>query len=118
MIIQQSQTSYNIDTNDGIYIAASIYYSEEKTTFRELVDEIDKKYPNTRHVSGDEMIAWRVERQTFAVSVSSDVNDGYLRVIYLKFATTKKELEYSYKSMNKALLYLNKRMVKNDCDKK
>ena len=90
-----------LDTDDGIYVASSIFYSTEEISFSELVEIIDIKYPNSKNnkLSSDEYVTWRLEKQKFIISLSSQVEDGHSRVIYIKFMGTEKVMETVYNVM-------------------
>ena len=81
-----------LDIEDGVYSASSVYYDADKIKFNELVEQIDKKYPNSKikELSTNTGARWRVEENKFVVSLSSDKEEGMLRVVYIKFMKTEK----------------------------
>ncbi len=84
-----------LDTDDGRYIASSIYYSAKDVSFIEIAESINKKYPQSRHkiFNPGSHEAWRVEDEKFAISLISESEEGLFRVIYIKFMSTEKTLQ-------------------------
>jgi len=83
-----------LDTDEGIYVASSVYYSSQKISFEGLVTQINKKYPDQKYykVSTDDYKVWRLEKEKFVISLSSEQEDGYFRLIYIKFMSMDKTL--------------------------
>ncbi len=100
-----------LDTDNDVYVAASIFYPIEEINFNNLVEILDIQYPNSKNLilSSEEYATWRVEDQKFAISLSSLEEDGHLRVIYIKFKTTEKVME----NLDKTL-----KTIDNNCNDK
>ena len=94
-----------LDTENGIYVAASIFYLVDEINFPDLVKFIDSKFPKAKNInlSSDNLVFWRVENEKFVINVSSEEEDGMYRVIYIKFMPTEKIL----KQIKKTIKYMN-----------
>jgi hypothetical protein len=97
-----------VDIEKGVYTSSSIYYSTEEIGVNEIVEEIDKKYPNSKNekISSTTFWTWRVEDKQFVISFTPAVEDGMYRIIYVKFRnSTPKEMS---EMARKALETINK----------
>ncbi len=70
--------SIQLDNENGLHTAASIYYSAEEVSFNDLVSSIDNKYPDTKieSLSSKDYVSWRVEEKQFIISLSSELEHG------------------------------------------
>ena len=84
----------HLDVENDLYIASTIYYDSKEITYKQLVEEIDNRYPNTRNsrLSSETFSAWRVEDEKFVITVSSTfLSDGFFEVIYVRFRNSTEE---------------------------
>ena len=77
--------SLQVDNENGVFIAASIYYLAESISFKELVDSIDRKYPGTKHTNSGAHVSWRIEEKNFVISLAAEQEFGTFRVMYIRF---------------------------------
>jgi hypothetical protein len=99
-----------LDIDDGIFSASSVYYDADKINFDDLVLQIDLKYPNSKvkRLSSAGDMRWRVEDKKFVISLSSQIEEGLLRVIYIRFMPTEKIMEHVEKTL---------KTMNNNCNK-